>query len=119
MGADRDHLQERIELSLLYDFYGALLKDSARQMFEAYILEDYGYSEIAEQEGISRQGAYDAIRRSSRQLREYEDKLGLVKRFQEQQNLLEQIHSELVELDIPRGRNQNLAELIARLEKIV
>lgn len=119
MDASWDNLQERIELSLLYDFYGALLKESARHMFEAYILEDYGYSEIAEQEGISRQGAYDAIRRSVRQLREYEDKLGLVKRFQEQQDLLEQIHQELIELDVPDAKNQTLAELIAALEKII
>lgn len=119
MEAGRDDIQERIELSLLYDFYGALLKESARHMFEAYILEDYGYSEIAEQEGISRQGAYDAIRRSSKQLRKYEEKLGLVGRFQEQQNLLEQIHKELVELDIPCEQNQTLAELIADLEKII
>lgn len=114
-----DDLQERIELSLLYDFYGALLKENARHMFEAYILEDYGYSEIAEQEGISRQGAYDAIRRSMKQLRGYEEKLGLVQRFQKQQDLLGSIHEELLKLDISSGRNQNLAELIAALEEMI
>ena len=75
-------IEERVELSMLYDFYGALLKENQQRMFEACILDDYGYTEIAEEEGISRQGVYDAIKRASKQLREYEQKLGLVARFQ-------------------------------------
>ena len=48
-------IEERVELSMLYDFYGALLKENQQRMFEACILDDYGYTEIAEEEGISRQ----------------------------------------------------------------
>ena len=62
-------IEERVELSMLYDFYGALLKENQQRMFEACILDDYGYTEIAEEEGISRQGVYDAIKRASKQLR--------------------------------------------------
>ena len=51
-------IEERVELSMLYDFYGALLKENQQRMFEACILDDYGYTEIAEEEGISRQGVY-------------------------------------------------------------
>ena len=57
-------IEERVELSMLYDFYGALLKENQQRMFEACILDDYGYTEIAEEEGISRQGVYDAIKRA-------------------------------------------------------
>ena len=39
-------IEERLELSILYDFYGALLKDSQQRMFEASVLEDYNFSEI-------------------------------------------------------------------------
>ena len=45
-------IEERVELSMLYDFYGALLKENQQRMFEACILDDYGYTEIAEEEGI-------------------------------------------------------------------
>jgi len=88
-------LEERVALSLLYDFYGALLKENQRRMFEASVLEDYNFSEIAEEEGISRQGAYDAIKRATKQLREYEEKLGLVARFQHQKEMVEELHQEL------------------------
>ena len=81
--AKNEHsIEERLELSLLYDFYGALLKDNQRRMFEASVLEDYNLSEIAEDEGITRQGVHDAIKRASNQLRTYEEKLGLVARFE-------------------------------------
>ena len=74
-------IEERIELLMLYDFYGALLKENQRRMFEASLLEDYNFSEIAQEEGITRQGAYDIVKRATKQLRIYEEKLGLVAKF--------------------------------------
>lgn len=97
-----DGLEERVELSLLYDFYGALLKENQQRMFEASILEDYNFTEIAEEEGISRQGAYDAIKRASKQLRGYEEKLGLVAKFERQKELVKELHEELQVLQVPK-----------------
>ena len=37
----KTEMDERVELSMLYDFYGALLKENQREMFEAYIQDDY------------------------------------------------------------------------------
>lgn len=100
--AGRDEgLEERIELSLLYDFYGALLKENQRRMFEASILEDYNFAEIAEEEGISRQGVYDAIKRATKQLRMYEERLGLVAKFERQKELVKMLHKDLQELRVP------------------
>lgn len=96
-----DEIEERVELSMLYDFYGALLKENQQRMFEASILEDYNFAEIAQEEGISRQGAYDAIKRASKQLRSYEEKLGLVAKFQKQKILVKKLREQLSWLDVP------------------
>ena len=40
-------LDEIVRLSYLYDFYGHLLKENQRQIFENYVLDDYSLSEIA------------------------------------------------------------------------
>ena len=93
------YLEERVELSLLYDFYGALLKENQRRMFEANVLEDYSLTEIAEEEGISRQGVYDAVKRASGQLKRYEERLGLVKRFQRQNTLVRVLRERLTEFE--------------------
>jgi hypothetical protein len=95
-----DKLEERLELSMLYDFYGALLKENKREMFEAYILEDYSITEIAEEFGITRQGVHDAIKRVTGQLRDYEEKLGLVQRFEEQRKAVKRLHQLLLEKNI-------------------
>lgn len=114
-------MQERIELSMLYDFYGALLKENQQRMFEASVLEDYNYSEIAEDEGISRQGVYDAIRRASRQLREYEEKLGLVARFIRQKEQVKEMHRILQEMQVSMTdvNTQSFEKVIAIIDEIM
>ncbi|MBE5961223.1 MAG: DNA-binding protein [Lachnospiraceae bacterium] len=93
-----DKLQEILELSLLYDFYGELLGDHKKQIFEDYILNDLSLSEIADEAGISRQGVYDIVKRCSKKLKEYEEKLCLVKKFQTTKDKINQIKeiSELI-----------------------
>ena len=86
--SEQEQLAERIELSLLYDFYGALLKEHPKKMFAENVLEDWNLSEIAEEEGISRQGVYDSIKRATRQLYRYEETLGLVARYKKQKEQL-------------------------------
>lgn len=86
-------LDKIVELSLLYDFYGALLKEHKRKIFEDYILNDYSLSEIAQEEGISRQGVHDIVKRCSKELYEYEEKLSLMKKFQRTKERISQIHT--------------------------
>jgi predicted DNA-binding protein YlxM (UPF0122 family) len=78
-------------MTLLYDFYGALLTDKQREIFEMYYLNDYSLGEISEILDISRQGVYDALKRAEDSLEFYEEKLGLVKKHQEMQKKLEKI----------------------------
>jgi len=111
-------LGERVELSLLYDFYGALLKESQRKMFEANILEDLTFTEIAEEEGISRQGVYDAIKRASKQLRFYEEKLGLVAKFGQQKKLARELRRKLEGMTRPEEK-EKWGEIMLLLEKIL
>lgn len=111
-------IEERLELSMLYDFYGALLKENQQRMFEANVLEDYNFSEIAEEEGITRQGAYDTVKRAANQLKLYEEKLGLVARFREQKELIGKLRDRLQEMDIAVN-NSKWAEIFQLLEEIL
>lgn len=71
-----------VTLSLLFDFYGELLKENQKQVYEDYILNDLSLSEIAEQQGISRQGVHDIVKRCSNQLMKYEESLHLIEKFE-------------------------------------
>ena len=55
-------LSRMVEYALLYDFYGALLKDKNRAVFEDYMLNDMSLSEISQNFGITRQGVRDIVK---------------------------------------------------------
>ena len=84
-------VEEIVEQSLLYDFYGELLTEHQQKIYEAALFEDYSLSEIAEEAGISRQGVHDLLRRCDKQLRAYEAKLHLVERFTRMREDVQQI----------------------------
>ena len=73
--------EKPIELVMLFDFYGAMLTDKQREFFDLYYNEDLSLSEIAENEGITRQGVRDAILRAENVLNGLEEKLGLYKKY--------------------------------------
>jgi len=75
-------LEKIVEQALLYDFYGELLTDHQKSVYEDYVFNDIGISEIAEEQGISRQGVFDLIKRCDKILIGYEDKLHLLEKFQ-------------------------------------
>lgn len=111
-------MDERVELSMLYDFYGALLKENQQEMFEAYIQDDYSLSEIAEEMGITRQGVHDAVKRVEARLRKYEENLGLVERFRKQQSKVKKLQDKLQELQITEDSPQ-WQEIFSLLEEII
>ena len=69
-----------LEMTLLFDFYGDILTEKQRDLFDLYHNNDYSLAEIAENAGITRQGVRDIINRAGLILRNMEDKLGLVAR---------------------------------------
>ena len=72
--------EKNLNLCVLYDFYGNMLTDKQREVFEMYYSEDLSLAEIAEQEGISRQGVHDNISRTETILLEMEKATGCVAR---------------------------------------
>ena len=82
-------MNEILEQALLYDFYGELLTDHQKEVYEQFVLEDLSLGEIAREEGISRQGVHDNVKRCNKILSDYEEKLHLVEKFV---NIKEKIH---------------------------
>ena len=89
---------KNLEISFLLDFYGSMLTEKQRIMIEYYYNDDLSLAEIADNEGITRQGVRDSIKRAEGQLLELEERLGLAKRFQQVQTGLEQILLEAAEI---------------------
>jgi len=80
-------MEKNIEVSLLLDFYGELLRPAVRQTIDLYYNDDLSLAEVAQQCGITRQGVRDSVKRGEAQLFAYEEKLGLMRRFQVEDGL--------------------------------
>lgn len=85
-------METKVELAYLYDFYGELLNEHQRRIYEDSILNDLSLGEIAAEEGISRQGVNDMVKRCSKKLMDYEKKLHLVEKFMRIKENVGQIH---------------------------
>lgn len=100
-------MEKIVEQGLLYDFYGELLTDHQRGIYEDAVFQDLSLSEIAQEHGISRQAIHDLIKRCDRQLREYENRLGLIRRFLRVKKLAEEIQE--------RSSQEEIRQLAARI----
>ena len=81
-----------VEQGLLYDFYGELLTDHQKKIYESAVYEDMSLTEIADENGISKQGVHDILKRCTRALQEYENKLHMIRRFEAIKAQAEELH---------------------------
>ncbi|MCQ2461028.1 MAG: YlxM family DNA-binding protein [Clostridia bacterium] len=108
-------------INVLLDFYGDMLTDKQRAFIEYYYFDDLSLAEIAENEGITRQGVRDSIKRAEGQLFEMEERLGLAKRFEEVRTGLDEILecADLInESNMRTGLSRDINEAVVRIKLI-
>lgn len=94
-------MAKNYEFAVLLDFYGDMLTDKRRDFINLYYNEDLSLAEIAENEGLSRQGVRDTIKRAEEQLLAWEERLHLARMFR-----------------ILSEKSHRLSELAARLSAV-
>ncbi len=99
MTPNNEEIRKIYDMSLLYDFYGELLNEHQREVYEAAVFEDLSLSEIATTEGISRQGVHDILKRCNKALEDYEEKLHLVAKFKDMNKKIEKIGEIATEIE--------------------
>ncbi len=77
-------ISQTLKITMLYDFYGALLTERQKQCIELHYLNDLSLAEIAEEFAVSRQAVHDMLKRTVQIMQEFEDKLALVARYEKQ-----------------------------------
>ena len=92
-------MENIVKQALLYDFYGELLTEHQKNVYEDYILNDIGLSEIANEKGISRQGVHDLVKRCGKTLEGYEEKLHLVEKFLKAKEEVAKVNELALELE--------------------
>lgn len=102
-------MEKIVEQGLLYDFYGDLLTEHQRQIYEDAVYNDMSLSELASVYGISRQGVHDLLKRCDKSLLDYESKLHLLERFTKIKQLVHEMN-ETQDLEVIRGLTSDILE---------
>ena len=113
-------MEKFVEQTLMFDFYGELLTEHQQRIYKEAVFDDLSVSEIARNEGITRQGAHDLIKRCNKLLEEYEERLHLVKRFikiREQVHEIKKLAAQTDALDADDKKKNESTEL-ERFSKI-
>ncbi len=106
-------MEKIIEQGFLYDFYGELLTEHQKKIYEDVVYNDLSLAEIAQENGISRQGVHDMVRRCDRILQEYEDKMHLAERFVKVKDNVVQLQLLAEEPELPREKLREQVRLLA------
>lgn len=104
-------MSKNLTITVLLDFYGELLTAKQADALRLYYDEDCSLSEIADDMGISRQGARDFIKRGEQQLFEFEEKLGLAERFDKITKAVHELEELLKEQNVSDGAKRLLEEI--------
>lgn len=103
-------VEEKLKQAYLYDFYGELLNEHQRRIYEDFVFNDLSLGEIAGEEGISRQGVADMVKRCGKKLSDYEKKLHLVEKFLSVKKDVEEIHR--LSAQFHQSRDEDIVEQI-------
>ena len=104
-------MEKIVEQGLLYDFYGELLTEHQRQIYESCVFDNLSLGEIAQDFGISRQGVHDLIKRCDKTLQGYEEKLHLLQKILSVKEPVKEIKSITTQDEVRKLANQILEEL--------
>ncbi len=114
-------MAKNMEIAFLFDFYGEMLTEKQRDVIELYYEDDLSLSEIAENEGITRQGVRDSIKRAETQLLEMEERLGLAKRFREMQEgvaAIQDAADDIYAINERFGYSREINERVRRIREL-
>ena len=84
-------MEKKLEISMLWQIYGKLLTEKQYEYIDYYYNQDLSLSEIAENEGITRQAVRDIIKKGERKLFEYEEKLLFMRKTINQEKQIQNI----------------------------
>jgi len=95
-------MEDREKIIILYDYYGDLFTPTAKSYFESYYFDNLSLSEIAENEGKSRNAVHKSIKNTINTLYQYENKLKLYKKDQKLKQIISKINDNQIKKEIEK-----------------
>jgi predicted DNA-binding protein YlxM (UPF0122 family) len=113
-----EFMERNIELGYLLDFYGEFLTGHQAAILDLHVNEDLSLAEIAEREGISRQGVHDSLKRAEQRLTELEAKMKLLERTKQTLDGLKRLKDRIAALTPGDLTEQEKARIFEELDRL-
>jgi len=104
-------MEKNVKVSMLCQMYGKLLTEKQYIFLDDYYNNDLSLSEIAENEGITRQAVRDIIKKGENKLFELEEKLGFMKKMFSQEEKIAVILSEISQIE-EKSSDKQIAKIL-------
>ena len=111
--------EKNLKLAYLLDFYGEVLDEHTKGVMKAYYDDDLSLAEIAEGEGISRQGIRHIIKKGEEQLIFLENALGLAAYASLLEEAVEMLDSVKRDALDNRASSKEIAARISKIQDII
>lgn len=107
-------MEKKVEISILCQIYGKLLTEKQYSFIDDYYNNDLSLSEIAENNGITRQAVRDNIKKGENKLFEYEEKLRIMKKTVIQEEKIAVILSEITKIK-EKSSDKEIAQILEHI----
>ena len=109
-------MNKSLNTTILLDIYGSILTKRQYNILDDYYNKDLSLTEIAENEGITRQAVGDNIKTGEKKLYDIESKLNMMKKSFERQDKVEEILVGLKKIK-NKTKDEEINSLIIKIEK--
>ncbi|ADM69692.1 hypothetical protein GMA19_01876 [Paenibacillus polymyxa E681] len=121
--SQENRLEKTNRINRLFDFYEPLLTEKQQMFLKYYFHDDFSLGEIASEFQISRQAVYEHIKRAEQVLEMYEEKLGLLSKYERRIQDLEELNKTLYEVfgkigESDEGTLQHVHQIVNRLQEL-
>ncbi|NEU25304.1 putative DNA-binding protein [Paenibacillus ottowii] len=121
--SQENRLEKTNRINRLFDFYEPLLTEKQQMFLKYYFHDDFSLGEIASEFQISRQAVYEHIKRAEQVLEMYEEKLGLLSKYEHRIQDLEELNKTLYEAFGKIGESdeatlQHVHQIVNRLQEL-
>lgn len=104
-------MDKHFKMTYLLDIYGGLLTEKQQSILGMHYNDDLTLTEIATGENVSRQAAFDLVKRAEKILISYDEKLGLFEKYLKNRETLS-----LIEDELQSGNKDKALALTAKLK---
>lgn len=111
-------MEKFVVITYLFDFYQNLLTEKQRELLKEYYFEDLSLGELALQHQITRQSAFDTIKKAEQKLLDYEEKLSLFSKYQTQQQMLRHLKDACIAVQ-EKYVVEDMGEVVALVDSLM